>query len=359
MTETSLAIIGAGLAGLTAARVAKAHGVTPLLLEASDRIGGRIDGLRTDDDRLIGDLGPSWVWPPFQPGVQRWLDRLETPIFDQYEQGDAVLDGFAAQPFRHQLPGQHGMARIVGGPSRLVEVMAAPLANDSIHYHQSVRSITARTDGRLQIDTEAGAIVIAEQVLVAAPPRLVAERITLPTGIDHSVVQALAGLPTWMAAQAKAVIRYPTPFWREQGLSGRIASRIGPLFESHDHTSADGDAALFGFISTPPEQRDPAPLRQAIIDQLTRCLGPQAAQPDAVVLRDWALDTAICSTADRHEPPAHPSVGPSILRSPHLDGRLWFCGAETADQSPGLIEGALLAGENAANAALAQRSNAA
>ena len=359
MTETSLAIIGAGLAGVTAARVARDHGVTPLILEASDRIGGRIEGLRADDGRLVGDLGPSWVWPPFQPAIQRWLERLGTPVFDQYEQGDAVLDGFAAEPFRHQLPGQYGMARIVGGPSRLLEAMAAPLAADRFHYQQTVQSIATRADGRLQIDTEAGATVIADQVLVAVPPRLVAERMTLPAGIDGSVVRALAGLPTWMAAQAKAVIRYRTPFWRDQGLSGRIASRIGPLFEAHDHTSADGDAALFGFISTPLEQRDPGFLRSAIVDQLERCLGPDASRPDAVVLRDWALDPAICSTADRNEPPAHPSVGPAILRSPHLDGRLWFCGAETADQSPGLIDGALVAGENAANAALTERPGAA
>ncbi|MEX0381952.1 FAD-dependent oxidoreductase [Spiribacter sp. 1M153] len=355
MIETELAIVGAGLAGMTAARTAFDAGTRPLILEAGHRIGGRIEGLPDADGRVVGDLGPSWVWPAFQPGIQRWLDRLDLPVFDQYEHGDAVLDGFAPTPMRHQLPGQFGMARIVGGPSRLVEAMAAPLDAGCFHYGSPVESIRQRDDGRLEVHRQSGPPVIAGQVLVAAPPRRVAERITLPASIDPGLHRALAGQSTWMAAQAKAIIQYAHPFWRDAGLSGRIASRVGPLFEAHDHTSAEGDAALFGFISTPLSERRGRSLEQPIIDQLTRCLGPQAAQPEAVVIRDWAMDDTVCSEADRREPPAHPSVGPATLRAPHLGRRLWFCAAETADQSTGLLEGALLAGEAAARGALEQR----
>lgn len=355
MIETDLAIVGAGLAGMTAARTAFDAGTQPLILEAGDRIGGRIEGLADADGRVVADLGPSWVWPAFQPGIQRWLDRLNLAVFDQYEQGDAVLDGFAPTPMRHQLPGQFGMARIVGGPSGLVDAMAAPLDAHCIRRGSPVESISQRHDGRLEIERQSGPAVIADQVLVAAPPRRIAERIALPATIDPGLPGALAGQSTWMAAQAKAIIRYAHPFWRDAGLSGRIASRLGPLFEAHDHTSADGDAALFGFVATPLSERRAGSLEQPIIDQLVRCLGPQAAHPEAVVVRDWALDDTICSEADRREPPAHPSVGPATLRAPHLGGRLWFCGAETADQSTGLLEGALLAGEAAARAAFEQR----
>jgi len=355
MTQTDLAIIGAGLAGITAARTAIDAGVRPLILEAGDRIGGRVEGLRDAEGRIVADLGPSWVWPAFQPGIQRWLERLDVPVFDQYEQGDAVLDGFAPTPMRHQLPGQYGMARIAGGPSRLVDAMAGPIEADCLRLGHAVESISQRRDGRIEIESPSGPAVIAEQVLVAAPTRRVAERIALPGALDAAVTAALTGQSTWMAAQAKAIIRYAHPFWRDAGLSGRIASRIGPLFEAHDHTSVDGDAALFGFVSTPLAQRRTQPLEPPIIEQLERCLGPRAARPEAVVVRDWALDETICSEADRREPPAHPTVGPATLRAAHLGGRLWFCAAETAEQSPGLLEGALLAGETAARAALTQR----
>jgi phytoene dehydrogenase-like protein len=48
-------IIGAGIAGITAAKVLKAAGKSVLLLEASDRVGGRV---RTDEvDGYLLDRG--------------------------------------------------------------------------------------------------------------------------------------------------------------------------------------------------------------------------------------------------------------------------------------------------------------
>lgn len=353
MTDTPIAIIGAGLAGLTAARTVHAAGIEPVVLEAAERIGGRIDALHTEDGRSLGDLGPSWVWPPFQPAVPRWLETLDVGTFDQYDAGDAILDGFEDTPVRQPLPGQYGMARLVGGPSALVQAMAAGLPPGVVRTGTPVRVIHQRADGALTIEGDGGFRLEADRVILATPLRLAAEAITLPTGLSDTLRGDLRDTPTWMAAQAKAVIRYERPFWREQGLSGRIASRQGPLFEAHDHTSAEGDAALFGFVGTPPGHRDPELLQQAILAQLARCLGPAAAQPTELVVRDWARDEWICSEADRTGPQAHPSVGPARLREAHLDGRLWFCAAETAEQSPGLIEGALLAGEAAGLAASA------
>ena len=48
----------------------------------------------------------------------------------------------------------------------------------------------------------------------------------------------------------------------------------------------------------------------------------------------------------------HPDIAPTSLREPHWDGALQFAVSETAEISPGLIEGALVAGERAARRAL-------
>ena len=65
MTHTQVAIVGGGLAGLHAARLLHAAGVDFVLIEARDRLGGRIltadaAGLPCEEGF---DLGPSWYWP--------------------------------------------------------------------------------------------------------------------------------------------------------------------------------------------------------------------------------------------------------------------------------------------------------
>src|SRR3954452_6306974 len=52
-------VVGAGVAGLTAARLLTGAGRTVVVLEARDRIGGRVHTDRRHG--LITDLGASWI----------------------------------------------------------------------------------------------------------------------------------------------------------------------------------------------------------------------------------------------------------------------------------------------------------
>lgn len=70
-------VVGAGLAGVTAARELRKKGQRVLLLEARDRIGGR-----TWTDTFLGqqiERGGTWV-DPSQPHVWRELQRYKIPI---------------------------------------------------------------------------------------------------------------------------------------------------------------------------------------------------------------------------------------------------------------------------------------
>lgn len=65
-------IVGAGFAGLTAARELKRHGYKVLILEARDRIGGRT--YTAEFDGKPNDMGGTWVhW--FQPHVWAEINR--------------------------------------------------------------------------------------------------------------------------------------------------------------------------------------------------------------------------------------------------------------------------------------------
>jgi len=167
----------------------------------------------------------------------------------------------------------------------------------------------------------------------------------------YEVTDLMDRAPTWMAVQAKATILYEKAFWRERGLSGRVVSHIGPMFEVHDHCDAQsGQAALFGFIAWPPEQRAQRPdeLRREIKQQLIRCFGEGGGAFSKLIVQDWAQEKFICSDRDLRTQPSHPDILPAALREPQLNGRIHFAVSETADISPGLIEGAIQSGKRAA-----------
>lgn len=354
-------VVGAGIAGLTAAVRCQSGGQEVLVVEARERIGGRVQSA-VHRGSYVGDLGPSWVWPMWQPVAARWLAELEIATFAQFEQGAGLVD-FPGRLEQHPLPGQHGIERIKGGPEAIVKMLAKRLGPESIRCDAKVRKLVhksahieahVRTQRNVANAAEEGVdIVRARQVVLAAPMRSALESVQFEPALPTDVSALMAETPTWMAAQVKVVAQYPTPFWRDEGLSGRVASRVGPLVEIHDHCGEQGEpAALFGFMGLDFNHRQAhrSELRANVIDQLTRCFGSPAARPLNLWIEDWALVNSVCSAADRSGPAQHPEVRPAVLRQPLMDGKLHFAVAEVACESPGLIEGALHAGEMAANA---------
>ena len=344
-------IIGAGLSGLTAAVTLQEAGISVQVLEADAQIGGRIRSVRDGaGTQAVADLGPTWVWPKYQPVVARWLSKLDIKTFDQFNEGNAVITGYGPEPFYQPLPGQDGMVRIVGGPTTLIDTLAERLGLGNIRTGAVVAELYEEGPERINIRLDSGEMITAQRVIVAAPLRVVATTIRMPWA-PPSLIKAMQETPTWMSSHAKAVVIYDRPFWRDTGLSGRIASQTGPLVEVHDHTCAEmTSGALFGFVGWSPKQRQSSTgqLRQEILAQLSDCLGKDAANPLELVIQDWATNPHIVTDLDLSQPANHPDVGPNYLRAKYLDGRVQFAVSEVSERSPGLIEGALAIGESTA-----------
>lgn len=84
--DTDVVIIGAGLAGLTAARTLHAQGVDVLVLEARDRVGGRTCSVVEDGGRLV-EYGGQWIGPT-QDRIKALIEEFGLATFDQYSDGD-------------------------------------------------------------------------------------------------------------------------------------------------------------------------------------------------------------------------------------------------------------------------------
>ena len=340
-------IVGAGLSGLATAYGLSKEGVDVLVLEASDTHGGRIQSLRdTKTKSVLADLGPTWVWPEFQPIIGEWASKLDLVFHPQYDEGLGIYEaGPDLSTQRLVFPKQQGIKRIIGGPQALVDRLADHLAPETLQLARPVSRISRSDDVyRLEVARPHGAMVYAKRIVFACPLRISAGIDGIGSLVPEEVVNIIQSSPTWMASHAKVSIVFETPFWRESGLSGRVASRVGPMVEVHDISGHGGTpAALFGFCGVPSEIRDQMDLKTAVVDQLVRCFGEKAASPIAIEIRDWAKEEFICSKADRHGAMSHPQVLSERIRKPYQGNSLYFGVSETASSDPGLIAGALSA----------------
>jgi monoamine oxidase len=344
--NTDVIVVGGGLSGLVAAFELQQAGRSVVVLEAAVQLGGRVQSLRHPSSKsYLGDLGPTWVWPDSQPIIRDWLSRLELKTYPQFDHGDTVIEQTAdTPPMRYSTRGMYGSERISGGSTALVEALTIKLRPESISVCTRVTSVAFQRD-HVEITTDNPGLprLFAKHAIIAIPLRVAARSITWTPNLSAKLLQAMQATPTWMAQHAKALAVYDKAFWRGSGLSGRIASRVGPLVEAHDHSGPDGaPGAIFGFLGIPHRVRMKVgeQINNLVIAQLVRCFGQEAAEVRHFQIQDWAESDLICTDEDRHGPPTHPDVAPDILRQPFADGRIRFAVAELSTSSPGLIDGA-------------------
>jgi monoamine oxidase len=356
-------VVGAGLSGLVAACLLERAGLDVLLVEARERVGGRILGMAATqslaeptasaaDHRF--DLGPAWLWPTLNERLAHWLQELDLPLFAQFDQG-AVLVESPTRELRRYAPGlaqEPASMRVVGGTARLTETLRARLRRTRVMTGTHVRALRAGPQGMVQLDLESAgklAAVAARSVVLALPPRLLAATLCWEPALPPELMRRWAGAPTWMAGQAKLLAVYPTAFWRANGLSGTALSQAGPLVEVHDASDATGrHAALFGFVGvgrTGRERMGAPALIDAGLAQLARLFGPDAATPEQVWMQDWAGEPETATPADSQSA-GHPAPIAAPLPAPWL-ARVHLAGTEFAPSLPGYLEGAVVSAERA------------
>ena len=114
-----LVVVGAGPSGLEAALSAKKAGLSVAVVEARDRVGGKVWSVPLASGRGNVDLGAAWINDTLQPRVWKYVTQLKLPVVKQRLAGQAVVQ-FA--------PGGH---RLVFENGHTPTVCALPLSTGS------------------------------------------------------------------------------------------------------------------------------------------------------------------------------------------------------------------------------------
>lgn len=431
-------VVGAGLAGLCAARELQRGGAEVVVLEARDRVGGRVQGgslaghpvelggtwigeghsamaglvdelvLETfgtfNDGRTLVQLGrrrahvsgTKGAVPPLNPvaladlaqGMVRF-ERLARTVDPErpWAHGKAEeLDGQTFETWvRRTLRTPSGRAyfrvatealfsadtsdvsllhvlfyavsngdletllavdrgaqqdRVVGGSVLVAERLAAEL---DVRLGQPV-DLVEHGPGGVVVTTRGGERFTADRTVVAVPPTL-AGRLryapVLPAWRDQLTQKLPAG------TVAKTFAAYPTPFWRDAGLNGQVASDTGPVKVTFDVSPPGAEVGvLLGFVEGSDarfwQRLSPADRRRSVLDCLVRYFGPAAAEPTEYLEQDWSAEEFTRGCYGAHFAPGVWTGYGHALRPPV--GPVHWAGAEYAVEWNGYMEGAVRSG---------------
>jgi monoamine oxidase len=88
--EADVVVVGAGLAGIAAARSVERGGASVVLVEARDRVGGRLESVEIEDGKWV-DVGGQWIGPT-QDRVEALARSLGHETFPTHARGENVVE---------------------------------------------------------------------------------------------------------------------------------------------------------------------------------------------------------------------------------------------------------------------------
>lgn len=345
--EKSVLIVGGGLSGLTLAYLLNQKNINATLLEAAPRLGGRIETMKGDLNTPL-ELGATW-FSDLHPTLLQFLAELGLDKYPQFSGGISLFQTKSFEPPQQfQVPQGDGQSyRIKGGTQALIDALERKINLTQVHLNTKVTAINETKDG-LVVTANNGATFKGCKAVLCLPPQLVGVNISFSPPLPTALTAVLPAVQTWMAGSVKFVLEYANSFWRENGYSGMLYSHCGIIAEMYDHTNFEEDKFGFtGFLNAGAANYTQAVRKEFVLRQLTELLGEQAANSTTYYDKVWDNPFVVSGNQIIHRP--HQNNGHPVLQESYLNYKLYFAGTESARESSGYMEGAIVAAKRVFN----------
>ncbi len=339
MQEKELIIIGGGLSGLTLAYLLQKPGIESLILEASPRLGGRIQTVKGKLGTPL-EMGATWFADKHRH-LTSLVNELQLQKYPQYSKGIALFQTKSFEPPQQFFvpEAEEPSYRIAGGTQVLTDTLVEKLNGSAIRLNAKVTAVRA-IENALVVELADGEELRAGKVVICIPPQLAATQIQFEPGLPVDLRSILPTVQTWMAGAIKFTIEYEQPFWRMNGYSGMLYSHADIVVEMYDHTNFEENKYGFtGFLNGGAAGFSQEVRKENVLRQLVGLLGEEAGNPTAYFDKVWNDEFIVAGSPLIERP--HQNNGHPLLQESYMDGKLFFGATETATVFPGYMEGAI------------------
>lgn len=337
--STDIIVIGGGLTGLTLAYFLKQKNINAHIIEARDRLGGRIDTQYSEKTAPL-EMGATWLGKQ-HTALLALLKELNIGVFEQVLGDKAIYEAISTSP--PQLvtlpPNSEPSYRIQGGSSSLIHALAQQLNSTHIHTKHAVNTIEWMDNG-IYIKTNARHFK-AKKVISTLPPYLLTKTINIQPNLPNNLLNISKSTHTWMGESIKISLTYPKPFWRTPQSSGTMVSNVGPIPEMYDHSNhKDSLFALKGFLNGAYFSLKKEERLELVLKQLRKYYGTLADNFITYEEKVWRQEAYTFAPYASHILP-HQNNGHAVYQESCWEDSFWVAGSETATQHPGYMEGAV------------------
>ncbi|SKB27786.1 flavin monoamine oxidase family protein [Maribacter arcticus] len=339
----SVVIIGAGLTGLLTAYRLQELGYSITVVEARDRIGGRIHTLESGNAKV--EMGATW----FNESHYHLLDiihEFKVLFFEQFLTGISYFQTFSNVPPQEiAVPNDSPSYRFNNGTIDLLNAIYTRLKPNTVFLNEVAKEVLV-SENSSEVKTNSRTLK-ADVVITTLPPAALIDQITFSPSLPNELVSLAEQTHTWMQDCIKVALTYNKPFWREQGKSGTIFSNVGPLTEFYDQSNIEtASYALVGFASGNCARFTKEQRIEKIEGQLKMVFGDEALQYESYNETAWYQEEFTKSNRQDDNLFPHQNGGHSLYQEPLFDNKLFISGSETSKHHSGYMEGAIFATES-------------